>query len=482
MIIPVNCSLELKYTRRNVLMKKFLKKLAVMLLLAVMTLTCINVSSVDCKASGGSDARDGVVFVAEYVYGGVLYYYNNSTGKYVKIKEYGDGITSSGSGFFVGTKGENPKYIVTNYHVVEDYVESGEGSSEGFLDCETTYNGYELYLHFSSMEIRIYYDDDDYDVAYVDDYGSTDKVDLALLHIRNATDKRTPLAIEVPTDDMVGDTVYAVGYPGNAENDYTSASAYGKSDATVTKGIISKIASSASGVVRIQMDATIQHGNSGGPLVNDMGSVLGVNTNYITDSSSAEQSYYAISSEHVISMLDKNKVTYTLASDSGISAAVIVLIVLAIVVIAIIVVVLIIVLKKKGKKKSANANQAQQAPVKKMQAQQSSVQQGKALLRSMSVQHNGKTVQVGSTPVMIGRDPSSCAITYKEGTAGVSGKHCTVSYDALTGDFIVTDLRSTYGTYLMDGQRLQPNEPYHLTAGSSFYVGDKGNVIRVELG
>lgn len=460
-------------------MKKFLKKLTVGLLLAVMTLTGVNVNTIECKASGGSDARDGVVFVAEYVYGGVFCYYNNSTGKYVKINEYGDGIAYSGSGFFVGTKGENPNYIVTNYHVVEHYVESGEGSSEGFLDCGTTYNGYEEYLYFSSMEIRIYYDDDDYDVAYVDDYGSTDKVDLALLHIRNATDKRTPLAIEVPTDDMVGDTVYAVGYPGNAENVFTSASAYGKSDATVTQGIISKIASSASGVVRIQMDATIQRGNSGGPLVNDMGSVLGVNTNHIADSSSLEKSYYAISAEHVISMLDKNNVTYTLASDSGISAAVIVLIVLAIVVIAIIVVVLIIVLKKKGKKKSANANQAQQAPVQQMQAP---VQQKKAFIRSMSVQHNGKTVAVGATPVMIGRDPSSCAIAYREGTAGVSGRHCTVSFDAATGDFIITDLRSTYGTFLMDGQRLEPNAPYRLAAGKAFYVGDKANVIQVELG
>jgi S1-C subfamily serine protease len=467
-------------------MKKLFKKLTVGLLLAVMVLTCVNVNPIESQASSASDARDGVVAIVFYLTDAFTFITDGNSMQ--MVNEYGDMAYSSGSGFFIGKKGENPKYIITNYHVVDSFVEYNEGGS-GYIELGSEYQGYPLYLGFYGCELRVYYDDNDYDIAYVDDYGSEDKIDLALLHIRNATDKRTPLALELPTDDMVGNTVYTVGYPGSAENSFTNASTYGKSDVTMAQGIIGKIVSSNSGVIRLQTDASIFHGNSGGPMVNEAGNVVGVNTNVIAkaieSSSQVEQNYYAISVEHVVSMLDKNNVSYTLASvnsGSGSGAALIVIAVVIAIVAVVIVVVLILVFKKKGKKASYGNNQAQSGPVQQMQAQPAPVQQRKAFIRSMSVQHNGKTVAVGATPVMIGRDPSCCAIAYREGTAGVSGRHCTVSFDAASGEFIITDLRSTYGTFLMDGQRLQPNAPYHLTAGKAFYVGDKANVIQVELG
>jgi pSer/pThr/pTyr-binding forkhead associated (FHA) protein len=83
---------------------------------------------------------------------------------------------------------------------------------------------------------------------------------------------------------------------------------------------------------------------------------------------------------------------------------------------------------------------------------------------------------------MIGRDTINCAIVFREGTAGVSGRHCSVSWNEQADEFILTDLRSTYGTFLMNGQRLQPNIPYHLKPGESFYVGENINVLRVEVG
>ena len=52
---------------------------------------------------------------------------------------------------------------------------------------------------------------------------------------------------------------------------------------------------------------------------------------------------------------------------------------------------------------------------------------------------------------------------------------------AATNDFIITDLRSTYGTILMNGTKLAPNAPYRLHSGDSFCVGDKANVVKVEL-
>ena len=67
----------------------------------------------------------------------------------------------------------------------------------------------------------------------------------------------------------------------------------------------------------------------------------------------------------------------------------------------------------------------------------------------------------------IGRDNTQCAIVYKEGTPGVSRIHCSVSYDASTGMFSLTDLGATYGTYLINGQKLKENTPALLCSGDS---------------
>lgn len=100
----------------------------------------------------------------------------------------------------------------------------------------------------------------------------------------------------------------------------------------------------------------------------------------------------------------------------------------------------------------------------------------------MSVQHGGKTYPVGKAPVMIGRDAAGCSVVYKEGTPGVSGKHCTVSFDPASGEFILTDLKSSFGTFLgKNGQKIAPNTPIKLKPDETFYVGDKANVISVEL-
>ena len=63
----------------------------------------------------------------------------------------------------------------------------------------------------------------------------------------------------------------------------------------------------------------------------------------------------------------------------------------------------------------------------------------------------------------------------------VKGPSSETAFDEMQ-NMIETDLNSSYGTYLMSGQRLTPNTPCHLRAGDSFYVGDRGNVLRTELG
>lgn len=499
-------------------MKKFLKRVGSLFTAAVIALTlsveffCTSASAIDNNyVRGCTVAITFFVRNADYCYMG-------SDGRWKIYKNFGDNNISQGSGFFIGKKDEDPSYIVTNHHVVKDYIDAGEGRT--FITYVTTLDGTDIYLIADSCEMRIYYSENDYDVAYVDCYGDQDKVDLAVLRLRNPTNKRKSLAISPVSDDNITDTVYIVGYPGIADNSFTGASKFGVNDSTVHKGTVSRIVvSEGTGVERVNYDATSAPGNSGGPVVNENNCVVAVHANGVTEGAVKEN--YGISSNELIRFLDKNDIPYEKddgsessapasaesSADAGSSAAtessstspaanstpasesnsgpniiLIVGIIIGVVVIAAIIIVVVVVSKKKSAPAAVTPAPAAPAPGAPYPAQPDQQQnQPKAVIRSMSVQHNGKAFPVGKAPVTVGRNTGSCVIVYKEGTQGVSGNHCTISFDSATGLFTVTDLKSTYGTYLLNGQKLVPNTPTTLRPGDSFYVGDKQNVLRVEL-
>lgn len=452
-------------------MRKLFKQVPA-LLLAVILLCSVTVPAYASAGKKGIEtAKNGVVSIQFYVKGAAIYLTNGQQSEYYgSFGTNGEGLWSSGSGFFVGPKGENPSYIVTNHHVVSSYIDAGEGgtyvANMGAYDAS---RGIDAVLVAESCELRVYYDDNTYDAAYVDCYGDQDKVDLAVLRLRNATDKRTPLQILVPTKDMVGETVHTVGFPGVGDNMLTSASHYSMDDISVRSGTISKFVADDKGVERIETDATIQHGNSGGPLVTNNGFVVGINTNTVHNSNN-EVNYYSINSSELVTFLDKNSIPYELAKQGGFP---VVPVIIAVVVVVIAAAAFVVLSKKKG---TGAAPAAKKAPAGQPQGAK------RAFIRSMAAQHNGMALVVNDTPILIGRDPNSCKLVYADGTAGVSGQHCSVSYDAAKGEFIVTDLRSTYGTFLLNGQKLDANVPYRVKPGNGFYVGDRANAIRVELG
>jgi serine protease Do len=96
-----------------------------------------------------------------------------------------------------------------------------------------------------------------------------DEMDIAVL----SADASFPSALTIGSgsETEIGDDVYAIGAPSDLEY-------------TLTKGIISRNDRTIGGREYIQANIALNSGNSGGPLLNDKGEVIGVNTMKMTDS------------------------------------------------------------------------------------------------------------------------------------------------------------------------------------------------------
>lgn len=118
---------------------------------------------------------------------------------------------------------------------------------------------------------------------------SVPAVDLALVRPERVAPGQLLLPLRPVGDVRVGEEVLAVG------------SALGVLQNTVTRGIVSAVRD-AGGVTLIQTDAALNPGNSGGPLVDREGRVVGVTT--IKMGGRAESLSFAVASDHARPLLE----------------------------------------------------------------------------------------------------------------------------------------------------------------------------------
>jgi len=148
-----------------------------------------------------------------------------------------------GSGFVLDKEG----HIVTNYHVIDGAT---------------------------LIEVR-FSNDDTLKATLV---GSDPSTDVALLKVDASARALTPLALADSDRIKVGDAVVAIGNPFGLER-------------TVTAGIVSALQRAVKAPNGysidhvIQTDAPINHGNSGGPLLNTRGDVIGITSQIETGGS-----------------------------------------------------------------------------------------------------------------------------------------------------------------------------------------------------
>ena len=172
---------------------------------------------------------------------------------------FGDGPQrrGQGSGFVYDRQG----HVVTNAHVVDD----GQAFTVTMRDGSR------------------------YDATLV---GSDPSTDLAVIKVDAPAAKLKPLRLGDSSSLRVGDTVVAIGSP------------FGL-DQTVTTGIVSALGREMMAPNNfaidntIQTDAAINHGNSGGPLLNLRGEVIGVNAQIRSESGGNDGVGFAIPSDTV---------------------------------------------------------------------------------------------------------------------------------------------------------------------------------------
>ena len=175
---------------------------------------------------------------------------------------------ASGSGFAVSSDG----YVITNNHVIEGCQEVAV--YDGGRAVPVTVISYDL------------------------------QNDLALL--KGGFTPRTVFALSGDQPELLQD-IYVAGYPfGNEVS----------SSIKVTKGIISSLAGIGNNFSNIQIDAALQVGNSGGPILDEMGNVIGVavsklDAKYMYDNfgSIPENTNFGIRSSVVMNILDSNGVS-----------------------------------------------------------------------------------------------------------------------------------------------------------------------------
>ena len=462
-------------------MRNLVKRSIAALVLAIMCLGLFPVFAVQAAEKYNTDVKKSVVVVRFSFVGtdGGLYY------------------SSTGSGFFVGEPGEDPKYVVTNHHVIDSYLEYGQGEIVTVTEYDT--QGNVTAKRTGRATLFVHYTYTDFEEIYFVDANSAK--DLAILELDAPTSKKQPLTLATVTDELVGEDIYAVGYPGLSDSYVVGAvESWDEKGVTVYSGIVSRLLTeSGSGQKQILTNATIQHGHSGGPMVTSEGYVVGINVSKVmsTDYDTLEQEYgyFAVNVNDLIPMLKEHNVSFKLVDlyastpdpvgptptpipePEPDNTLLLVVIIVAVLLVAVLVVVIVLVSKNK---KPAPAPAPMPAPAPAPAPAPTPMRRG--VLRSMSQQHMGMAIPL--TPgqeIYIGRSTSVCRMVFQDNTPGVSSKHCSLTYDANTNQFVLIDLQSTYGTYLANGQRLTPGVGQYVKAGECFYLGEKANMLRVEV-
>jgi len=336
-------------------------------------------------------------------------------------------------------------------------------------------------------------------------------LDLVLLRSESPLLKQRKTLLLAPSDTVtISDPVSAIGYPGVSDrisDDAVLSSTI--DDLTVTTGTVSKKKLVIDGCDFYQVDVAVNRGNSGGPLVNDKGAVIGINTLKSADTD-VEGTNWSLYIDYVIDFCEANYVPYTLASveteqakptaapeatpeppippipaDIGGIGGYMWIIIAAsgAIVIAVLAVVIVLAARKKPAARvpspspvPAPVPRTAPIPVPAMAGSFGSSGQTAQLVCTRGHFSGAKFPINGS--ITVGRNPNQCQIVFPQNTQGISSLHCEIRQTP--SGIMLTDMGSSYGTFLADGNRIPANQGSLIKPGDSFYLANRNNEFMVQ--
>lgn len=383
-------------------LKRFVNLLFAVLFLTVLPLTAMAAKNPVPKAN------QAVVCIVSGIY-----YQNGRAATY-------NGCYGMGTGFGVGRSGEDAQIFVTNNHVISD------SNAVPYDRVYIMVDDSDFRDESSVIPCEILYADADTDLAIIKAAAPVSGV--GTLPLRSAVD--------IPT----GEAVYALGFPGISDA-VADQNRYTVGDITVTDGIVSRHLQ-ANGINCMAQTAKVNHGNSGGPLIDTSGNAIGINTFIYVDADNADLRCYAIYIDYAMKALDNLGLPYVQASDGGTNGWLLIAVPAAVAAAAVAAVVLL--RRRKSQDGQADTGRATR----------------RILLQAVSGPLQGRSWEL-TAALTVGRAAGEDVMLPPD-TPGISRSHCLLTRqdDRVT----LTDLGSSYGTFL-NGSRLSPNQPVTVPNG-----------------
>jgi pSer/pThr/pTyr-binding forkhead associated (FHA) protein len=312
---------------------------------------------------------------------------------------------------------------------------------------------------------------------------SEEKRDLAILEC--GAKGLSPLSLT--RSDLVhdGETVYALGYPGKGDKVGVTAFLTLKT----YNGIVSaRLVYSNTNERVYQTTATFSEGNSGGPLVDEFGGVIGINFlavgQQIAHVQLGETIRYSIQIDELIPELDARHIAYKLGSPKGdrdwfVTGGIVLAIILGFAAIG--------VASRRGRQAVKEVVERSRQLVKPGPSPDPhpSGPHPAVFLAGIQGEYAGRTIPLDDKAVVMGRDPSSCQLVFPTSCQLVSKRHCALRYDPARRKYLLEDLGSANGTFVISGlsgikdERLAPGRARELNATDRFYLGGLETVFEL---